>query len=309
MSDINDDAHNLIKSTSIVLKRKLLSILEWFGRLGKQWWQLKKKWCLYVWFRLVRIFKMQFLRKNNESIQKLVKDVCCQTDSCDEIQETEHVDALDQLNICDAVTHFDCDDLLDQKRLTDISSAIATVSPEVSFSSTLEQLSTLPDQSALSSQRNTHSSDDENYYPIGISFSGKNKDQVEQICEEVQKELSEKIFFAPWHQHKVAQIYGNPFLRKIYEKASFVIVFLSRDYELSDFCFYEWRVIKQRFMVRPAKQKNDRLLLIKLEDINIETLDLFNDDFYIDVSEMITAKEVADLIIKRWRIVEQLPRT
>ncbi|CAF4010399.1 unnamed protein product [Rotaria sp. Silwood2] len=266
MTDINNNAHDLIKSTTIVSKSKHLSILEWFWRLGKQWWQL-------------------------------------------EIQETEHVDALDQLNICDPFTRLNSDDLLDQKRLTDITSATTTVSSELPFSSTLETLSILPDESLLASQGNINSSEEENFYPISTSFSGKNRDKVEQICEEVQKELSEKIFFAPWYQHEVAQIYGNRFLRKVYEKASLVVVFLSRDYAMSNFCFYEWRVIQQRFMVRPAEQKNHRLLLIKLDDIDEEALDLFKDDFYIDVLETTTAKDMADLIIKRWRIVEQLPST
>ncbi|CAF3001621.1 unnamed protein product [Rotaria sp. Silwood2] len=94
MTDINNNAHDLIKSTTIVSKSKHLSILEWFWRLGKQWWQL-------------------------------------------EIQETEHVDALDQLNICDPFTRLNSDDLLDQKRLTDITSATTTVSSELPFSSTL----------------------------------------------------------------------------------------------------------------------------------------------------------------------------
>ncbi|CAF2784016.1 unnamed protein product [Rotaria sp. Silwood2] len=81
---------------------------------------------------------MRFLRKNNISIQTLVNDACCQTDTCDdEIQETEHVDALDQLNICDPFTRLNSDDLLDQKRLTDITSATTTVSSELPFSSTL----------------------------------------------------------------------------------------------------------------------------------------------------------------------------
>ncbi|CAF1245440.1 unnamed protein product [Rotaria sp. Silwood1] len=223
------------------------------------------------------------------------------------IQEPEHFDASDQLNECDTCRQLSSDGFLDQQSLTDISSAITPLSPELPFSSTLERLPTIPEQSPLASHENIHSSDDENCYAIGISFSGKNREKVEEICEEVQKELPEKIFFAPWYQHEVAQVYGNRFLRKIYEKASFVVVFLSRGYETSNFCCYEWRVIQQRFMVPTAEQKNDRLLLIKLEDIDEKALDLFKDDFYIEVSEMTTAKEVADSIIKRWRIVEKLP--
>jgi hypothetical protein len=113
------------------------------------------------------------------------------------------------------------------------------------------------------------------------------------------------VFYAPKYQARIAGLNGIKKLQSIYRQAALVVVFLSPNYHISPFCYNEWRAIKDRFLVGCKDQQRERLLLVKLGDFDANELELVADDFPIDGTKM-SNKDVADIILERWHIAEQL---
>lgn len=90
---------------------------------------------------------------------------------------------------------------------------------------------------------------------------------------------------------------------KVYKQAALVVVFLSPTYHDCKLCYNDWSAITDRFMVPPKDQQSKRLLLVKLDEFDANALGLFKFDFFLDAKDK-TDEEVAELIVKRWRTIE-----
>ena len=145
---------------------------------------------------------------------------------------------------------------------------------------------------------------------VAISYHGETNDRVKAISQMVHDnittlEFPDPVFYAPNFQTEIAVFDGIKTLQRIYQQAELVVVFLSNTYHNSRFCYHEWRAIKDRFFVGCDDQEPERLLLVRLGDFNARELSLFADDFYIDGTAM-NDEVIAEIIVSRWRQVEQL---
>jgi hypothetical protein len=145
---------------------------------------------------------------------------------------------------------------------------------------------------------------------VAVSYAGEIETRVKAITQLVHDKLATPqspfpVFYAPNYQDELAGLDGMGKLLRIYRNASLVIVFLSAAYSKSPYCYEEWKTIKQCFIYdKPARQR-DCLLFVKLSDYDAKELNLVGGDFYINGLKM--NDQVADLIVSRWRKVENLP--
>ncbi|CAF1115208.1 unnamed protein product [Rotaria sordida] len=153
----------------------------------------------------------------------------------------------------------------------------------------------------------------QNSMKIAFSYRQETNDRVKVISELVHNQIAtpdspQPVFYAPNFQAALALIDGGKVLRRIYEGASLVVVFLSPTYHNSRFCYQEWRAIKNRFMIGGDDHEYERLLLIKLGDFDATKLGLYDDDFYIDATKL-NDEEVAGIIMERWHLVKKIFQT
>jgi hypothetical protein len=166
-----------------------------------------------------------------------------------------------------------------------------------------------PSYSNASPQRSSFHID--NPMPVALSYAGETEVRVQEITRQIQTALSAPnspppVFFAPDFQDELAQIDAMGILQNIYRNAALVVVFLSSAYPDSRYCHGEWRTITDRFFLgRQHQEQKKRLVLVKFGDYNSNALGLVAGDFYIDGTTK-NDKEVADLIISRFRKVEKL---
>jgi len=146
---------------------------------------------------------------------------------------------------------------------------------------------------------------------VAVSYAGETEARVKVISQLIHDNLTTPenpfpVFYAPKFQDELSGLNGMGKLLQIYRNASLVVVFLSAAYNKSPFCEEEWRAIRSRFIYGQQREQRDRLLFVKLNEFNADELRLVPDDFYIDGLKY-NDQEVADLIISRWRKVEEMP--
>jgi hypothetical protein len=145
---------------------------------------------------------------------------------------------------------------------------------------------------------------------VAVSYAGEKEDRVKVISQLIHDNLATPrspfpVFYAPNFQDELPGLNGMEKLLNVYRNASLVVVFLSAAYEKSPFCEEEWRAIRNRFIYGKDREQRERLLFVKLSDFESDKLNLVADDFYIDGLKM-DDENVADLIVSRWRKVENL---
>ncbi|UJR08767.1 hypothetical protein I4U23_013023 [Adineta vaga] len=152
----------------------------------------------------------------------------------------------------------------------------------------------------------------QNPMKVAVSYAGETEARVRQITQLIHNSLTTSespypVFFARDFQDELVGLNGMAKLLKIYRTASLVVVFLSITYHQSPFCREEWRAIRNYYMYGEGRSQTEKLFFVKLSDYNAEELNLVSDDFYLDGLTM-DDQHIADLIISRWRKIEQLPR-
>lgn len=144
---------------------------------------------------------------------------------------------------------------------------------------------------------------------IAVSYAGQTKDRVEIISQLIHNTLTTPqspcpVFYAPNFQGQLSGYNATDTLLDIYDNASLVVVFLSRAYTQSSHYQDEWRRIRERFVHRRGQRtQRQRLIFIKLNKFNLKKLNLTHDDFFIDGLKY-DDKEIADMIIERWKELE-----
>ncbi|CAF3623681.1 unnamed protein product [Rotaria sp. Silwood1] len=149
----------------------------------------------------------------------------------------------------------------------------------------------------------------ENVMKIAVSYSGKERKRVFKITRIIQQQMttpqcSDPVFIDQDYQHETCRLNGLSHLLSIYRQAHMVIVFLSPTYTDSRYCSGEWRTIAQRFLSNRKNKEATQLLLVKLGPYDMNELDLVDSDFPID-GQRLSNEQIADLILRRWKIVEQ----
>jgi hypothetical protein len=131
-------------------------------------------------------------------------------------------------------------------------------------------------------------------FKIALSFSGKHRDLVEKIADDLTKHFGKNlVFYDNYFKGHLAQPNLDLLLQRIFiENSELNVVFLSSDYEDKDWCGLEFRAIRDLI----KKGHSDKIMLLKINDIDIQGL--FSIDGYIDIREM-THEKVIECIINR----------
>jgi len=129
---------------------------------------------------------------------------------------------------------------------------------------------------------------------VSFTYASEKREYVEQVAKEVERIIGEgNVFYDYFYQAQLAKLDLDTTLQDIYlEKSDFIVVFLSKEYEVKEWCGLEWRAIRDLI----KRKQNDKIILVKLEDFNLKGI--LSIDGYLDGS-INSPKMIADLICKR----------
>lgn len=131
-------------------------------------------------------------------------------------------------------------------------------------------------------------------FKIALSFPGESRDLVDKIADQLAKEYGEQsVLYDRFHEAEFARPNLDIYLQRLYhEDSALVVVFLSKDYSLKEWCGLEWRAIRDLIKSR----HDSSIMLIRIDDTEIKGI--YPIDGYIDAGKKGT-KELASLIIQR----------
>lgn len=141
----------------------------------------------------------------------------------------------------------------------------------------------------------------EKRFKVALSFPGEHRAFIEEVATHLALEFGKpQILYDKYHKAEFAQPDLDIYLPELYKKDSeLVVYFLCEDYANKEWCGLEWRVIREMIKQR----KRDMLMQFKF-DLHPVPGDLTIDG-YIEINstkEAMTTKEVAELIIERYKI-------
>jgi hypothetical protein len=131
-------------------------------------------------------------------------------------------------------------------------------------------------------------------FDVALSFPGARRNYVRQVADSLVRSLgSDRIFFDENFRAELARPNSDILLQNIYRKQSkLVVVFASAEYEQSEWCGLEWRVMRDLIKARDDAS----IMFMRFDDAEIPGL--LSIDGYIDLRNF-TAAEAADLIRNR----------
>jgi len=119
-------------------------------------------------------------------------------------------------------------------------------------------------------------------FVIALSFPGTHRKLVESVGLELRSQMPglrrSNVFLDSYHSAELARSDMDTYLQTIYATDSeLLVVFLGDDYEKSDWCGLEWRVVRDLIKMRRGKD----VMLLRLDQAKIPGL--LSIDGYIDV--------------------------
>lgn len=134
-------------------------------------------------------------------------------------------------------------------------------------------------------------------FVVALSFPGTHRKLVEDVGRELRSQMPSlrrsNVFLDSYHKPALARPGHDTYLQDIYAKDSeLLVVFLGGDYEKSDWCKLEWRVVRELIKSR----RDDEVMLLRLDAAPVSGL--LSIDGYLDV-ENSEADEIAAKIIER----------
>ena len=129
-------------------------------------------------------------------------------------------------------------------------------------------------------------------FKIALSFSGKHRDLVERIANELTKQFGKNtIFYDNFYRGHLPKFDLDLAFQKIYKQNSeFIVVFLSPDYGQSEWCKIESRIIREmRF-----EGRDDEIMLLKIEDCDLPWLS--KTDGYLPIQGMEVGEIISNII-------------
>ena len=155
----------------------------------------------------------------------------------------------------------------------------------------LEGLSSTPTISKMETSTRTFS---DLRFLIALSFSGDKRPIVAAVAERLQEHLGNgAVFYDHDYKAQLARPNMDLLLQNVYRQQSeLLVVFLSEQYALRDWCGLEWRVVRDLIKSR----QSDQIMLVRLDDSPIEGL--LSIDGYLDARGL-SPHELAELILER----------
>lgn len=129
---------------------------------------------------------------------------------------------------------------------------------------------------------------------VALSFPGTCRGYVEQIAIRLRSTLgAERVFYDMDFQAQLARPNLDILLQKIYhDQSDLIVVFLSGDYDASEWCGLEWRVIRDII----KRKRADQVMFVRFDDAPVPgSLSI---DGYIDARQH-DAAAVSQFIIQR----------
>ncbi len=139
-------------------------------------------------------------------------------------------------------------------------------------------------------------------FKVALSFPGEKRDYISEVAAELKRRLPRgTVFYDRDFTSQLARPNLDTLLQKIYlNNSDLVVVFLSSDYEMKQWCGLEWRAIRDII-----KNKSDHSIMFMRFD-NASVQGSFSIDGYVDLNEY-DPVQAARLIVERVRS-EDAPR-
>ncbi|CAF1116817.1 unnamed protein product [Rotaria sordida] len=230
-------------------------------------------------------------------------------DIIDETEETTGQE-IGEISVEAFENYLQSDEIINQSTLKRAGIAgILTLEDEsvLSLSSTNELASPSPEPVFSTSYSSSFS---QNPVNVALSYHDEITTRVQIISELLQQRIttsniSNLIFDVPTVHANMSVLDRRKTSKDVYKRAALVVVFLSPTYHNCNLCYNDWRAITNRFMVGCKDQQCEKLLLVKLGEYNADALGLFADDYHLDAMDR-SDEDVANIIVDRWRMIENL---
>jgi len=144
---------------------------------------------------------------------------------------------------------------------------------------------------------------EEHNFEVALSFPGGVRELVYEVSVELERLRGpDTYFYDNNYKSQIAQPNADTLLQAIYQNRSdLVVVFLSGEYQLKNWCGLEFRAIRERIF----KKEGRRVMFIRTDKGEVEGV--YETDGYID-AETHTAREIAELISERVELAQVNPR-
>lgn len=150
-------------------------------------------------------------------------------------------------------------------------------------------------KSSLRASKNSQSAPSLHSYrfDIALSFPGKRRDYVKSVREELKRLKPDlNIFYDDDFKAELARPNLDSYLQDIYMKHSrLIVIFLSPEYEQSEWCGLEWRAIRDLI----KKKNTSTIMLMRFEEVEVPGL--LSIDGYISLKN--NSPEIAAMLIER----------
>ena len=136
-------------------------------------------------------------------------------------------------------------------------------------------------------------------FKVALSFPGERRVFVSKVVDELKKELGDNTVFYDYdYQSQLAVPNLDSLLQLVYRNNSdLLVVFLSEEYSLKEWCGLEWRAIKD---IIKSKQDN-KIMFIRFDNVDMDGV--FSIDGYIDAKKY-NSLEIAEFILQRVELNE-----
>lgn len=131
-------------------------------------------------------------------------------------------------------------------------------------------------------------------FDVAFSFPGTQRNIVSRVAQGVRDRLGpDKLFYDHHYQAQLARPNLDLLLQDIYVRRSDLnVIFLSQEYQKSDWCGLEWRAIRSEFLSRHPST----IMFIRFDDS--EVAGVYRADGYIDARDQ-TPAQLADAVAHR----------
>lgn len=143
-------------------------------------------------------------------------------------------------------------------------------------------------------------------FEVAISFAGDNKrDLIREISQILLEKLGDdRVFFDELYEHEFAGVNSDLVFQNYFHRDTrLVVTCVCERYGEKTWTNTEWRSIRSLFQKCDNGFDRNRFLPLRFDDTEIDGL-FQNVDVVIDVRSR-TAKQIADLILKRWRLLDR----
>lgn len=131
-------------------------------------------------------------------------------------------------------------------------------------------------------------------FKVALSFPGERRVLVSKIAQYLRDKLgADSLFYDYDYQSQLARPNLDTLLQNIYRNNSeLVVIFLCDEYQKKDWCYLEWRAIRDIIKSRD----DEKIMFIRLDNANIDGV--YSGDGYIDANSH-NEKEIANFILER----------